>query len=247
MFDSNDYTPKYIQIKNYIINKIETGEFAVGDKIPSEIELSNIFNVSRITVNSAIKELVTAGIIDRMQGKGSFVKNLNPDSTNTSMAFSNNIKLSEIYNDAKNHKFIRKNIMEPDEKLKNKFKLNDNEFIYEIVRLMYENDMPASIDYSYIPMKLLDNHNFDIDIEVLENNYIHHYLKGNLNKNPKYIIIYINTKVLSNFELSLLNAKDSDSFTIWDTDVLDENKAVISSTTTLAKTNSGRPFLTFEI
>lgn len=245
MSDSYDYTPKYIQIKNFIINKIESGDFTFGDKIPSEIELSNIFNVSRITVNSAIKELVAEGIIDRIQGKGSFVKNLNSKNTNTSMAFLNNIKLSEIYNDTKKHKFIKKNIMEPDEKLKNKFKLKDNEFIYEIVRLMYENDIPNSIDYSYIPMKLLDNH--DIDINVLENNYIHHYLKGNLNKNPKYINIYINTKVLSNFELSLLNAKDSDSFTIWDTDVLDENKWVISSTTTLTKSNCNKPFLTFEI
>ena len=57
MADENySYAPKYVQIQNYILQKIESGEYTAGDKIPSEIELARQFDVSRLTVNTAVKE-----------------------------------------------------------------------------------------------------------------------------------------------------------------------------------------------
>ena len=47
MADENySYAPKYVQIQNYILQKIESGEYTAGDKIPSEIELARQFDVS---------------------------------------------------------------------------------------------------------------------------------------------------------------------------------------------------------
>ena len=44
MADENySYAPKYVQIQNYILQKIESGEYAAGDKIPSEIELCLLY------------------------------------------------------------------------------------------------------------------------------------------------------------------------------------------------------------
>ena len=64
MADENySYAPKYVQIQNYILQKIESGEYAAGDKIPSEIELARQFDVSRLTVNTAVKELANSGIV----------------------------------------------------------------------------------------------------------------------------------------------------------------------------------------
>ena len=66
MADENySYAPKYVQIQNYILQKIESGEYAAGDKIPSEIELARQFDVSRLTVNTAVKELANSGIVER--------------------------------------------------------------------------------------------------------------------------------------------------------------------------------------
>ena len=63
MADENySYAPKYVQIQNYILQKIESGEYAAGDKIPSEIELARQFDVSRLTVNTAVKELAHSGL-----------------------------------------------------------------------------------------------------------------------------------------------------------------------------------------
>jgi GntR family transcriptional regulator, arabinose operon transcriptional repressor len=65
--------PLYMQIKNYILDKIEKGELSSNDPIASEKELSNLFNVSRITVTNALNQLKNEGIVFRVPGKGTFV------------------------------------------------------------------------------------------------------------------------------------------------------------------------------
>lgn len=59
----------YDQIKSNII----TAKWNPGDKIPSENELCQMFNVSRISVRSAIQKLKAIGIVTSSQGKGTFV------------------------------------------------------------------------------------------------------------------------------------------------------------------------------
>ena len=95
MADENySYAPKYVQIQNYILQKIESGEYAAGDKIPSETELARQFDVSRLTVNTAVKELANSGIVERVQGKGTFVRFVPGQSFSSPMAFSGGIKIA---------------------------------------------------------------------------------------------------------------------------------------------------------
>jgi DNA-binding GntR family transcriptional regulator len=54
--------------------KIEGGELAPGDALPSEAELTSQYGVSRGTARQAFLELQAAGLIDAVQGKGRFVK-----------------------------------------------------------------------------------------------------------------------------------------------------------------------------
>lgn len=63
----------YQQIKTFILDGIDEGDWKSGAKIPSENELAEQFAVSRMTVNRAIKELEADGVVDRVQGKGTFV------------------------------------------------------------------------------------------------------------------------------------------------------------------------------
>ncbi|MCX7917511.1 MAG: GntR family transcriptional regulator [bacterium] len=65
----------YRLVKDEIKKKIEKGIYKVGQLIPSENKLTQIYNVSRITVIKAINELVNEGYLYRIQGKGTFVKN----------------------------------------------------------------------------------------------------------------------------------------------------------------------------
>lgn len=63
----------YAQIKEYILQKIHTGEWAVDSMIPTEMQLCEQFGVSRPTVRTALLKLVEEGHLIRVKGKGTFV------------------------------------------------------------------------------------------------------------------------------------------------------------------------------
>lgn len=67
------YPSLYLQIKDIYKNKILSEEIKRGEKIPSEIEIQKIFDVSRITARQAILELEKEGMVKRGRGKGTFV------------------------------------------------------------------------------------------------------------------------------------------------------------------------------
>jgi DNA-binding LacI/PurR family transcriptional regulator len=62
------------QVENFILGKIETAEWPVGSKIPSERDLSIKLDVSRTTVRNAVQALTTRGMFDRKIGQGTFVR-----------------------------------------------------------------------------------------------------------------------------------------------------------------------------
>ncbi len=63
----------YRQIMEYILDKIDSGEWLVHQKIPSETKLVDIFQTSRMTVNRALRELTNSGHLIRKQGNGTFI------------------------------------------------------------------------------------------------------------------------------------------------------------------------------
>jgi len=65
--------PLYLQIKKTIQQRVNSGEWSVGQKLPSENELVVALEVSRMTINRALRELTQEGLIDRVHGLGSFV------------------------------------------------------------------------------------------------------------------------------------------------------------------------------
>ena len=73
LINPNSIIPMYKQISNILTEKITNGELKAGDKLPAEAELMKQFGVSRITVRTALSEMVEDGILARSQGKGTFV------------------------------------------------------------------------------------------------------------------------------------------------------------------------------
>ncbi|MEA0974488.1 GntR family transcriptional regulator [Lacticaseibacillus paracasei] len=65
--------PIYVQIVNAIRRKINEKEWQAGDRLPSEEALVRDLDVSRGTVRKAVTELVNEGVLERIQGKGTFV------------------------------------------------------------------------------------------------------------------------------------------------------------------------------
>jgi GntR family transcriptional regulator len=70
---SPQFSPLYQQIKNLIVQGLDSGEWKPGEAIPSELELAARFGVSQGTVRKAIDELAAENLLVRRQGKGTFV------------------------------------------------------------------------------------------------------------------------------------------------------------------------------
>lgn len=65
--------PFYHQLYEILRQNIVRGEWQPDDMLPSEVELMERYNVSRITVRQALDELVNEGLIYRQRGRGTFV------------------------------------------------------------------------------------------------------------------------------------------------------------------------------
>ena len=70
---SDSASPLYRQMMQRIRADIASGVYPVHSRIPSEAELGEAYQVSRVTVRKALAELTREGLLRRMQGKGTYV------------------------------------------------------------------------------------------------------------------------------------------------------------------------------
>ncbi|PHV04449.1 histidine utilization repressor [Janthinobacterium sp. BJB412] len=70
---TQEHTPIFQRIKDYLLAQIAAGTWKEGDVIPSEQALVKQFGVSRMTVNRAVRELTTEQVLTRRQGAGTYV------------------------------------------------------------------------------------------------------------------------------------------------------------------------------
>src|SRR4051812_21879736 len=71
--------PKYQAIFESLKADILSGRYEPGQKMPSEAALVNKSGVSRITVARAIRELQNIGLVDRIAGSGTYVRDAGRD------------------------------------------------------------------------------------------------------------------------------------------------------------------------
>ena len=155
LVDKNSQTPLHIQLMNIIRDMIDSGELKSGDSIMPERELCTIQNISRMTVNKAIVNLVNEGFLYRVQGKGTFVSVIKQRNRFSSMqGFTEVMKEKGIhiktdilfFEEAKQDEYIRKEL-----KIE-----NENEMIYKVGRLRYIEDDPFGLEISYIPKSMCE-------------------------------------------------------------------------------------------
>ncbi|MEH7544868.1 MULTISPECIES: GntR family transcriptional regulator [Bacillaceae] len=147
-------TPYYEQIKSYFIEEIESKNLKHGDKLPSERELAERFNISRMTARHAISILEREGFVERIVGAGTFVTN-----KRIQMDF---ITFSSFTNVLLNKGLVPSTKMLEISKEKAKasvakaLEINTDEEIIIIKRLRLADGMPISIQVSHIPYKYCD-------------------------------------------------------------------------------------------
>jgi GntR family transcriptional regulator len=73
LIDYDSAIPYYVQVRRSLQDKIEQGEWQPGEQLPGDMELCEMFGVSRTVIRQALSEMVHEGFIIRRKGKGTYV------------------------------------------------------------------------------------------------------------------------------------------------------------------------------
>ena len=74
--DKKDHLPAYAQLARIIKQRISNGTYQPGARLPSEAAIAGNFGISAMTARQAIGLLAQEGLVDRVQGSGTFIKRL---------------------------------------------------------------------------------------------------------------------------------------------------------------------------
>lgn len=74
----NRKVPLYYQLESILREKILSGEWGEGHQVPTESRLVSLYGVSRITVRQALSSLADDGLVERIQGRGTYVTKRKP-------------------------------------------------------------------------------------------------------------------------------------------------------------------------
>ena len=145
--------PLYYQIKKDIINRIKDKEYLYDEKIPSENNLKDIYNVSSITVKKALSDLVNEGYLYRIQGKGTFVAKPKISRHLNLMSFTNELKEKGL---KPNTRLIDFSTVS-NEYIANILGLSADDLIIKVSRLRLADNEPMAIQTSYLSQKLISS------------------------------------------------------------------------------------------
>jgi len=142
--------PLYFQLKELLRQEIESGHWQAGQRIPSEAELCQAFDISRSVVRQALRELEYQGLLYREQGKGTFVAQ--PKISESLMQ-----DLSGFYEDmvAKGltpvTKVLRQEVQPANKKIANYLQIEPGEKVIVIERLRSVGSEPINLVTTYLP------------------------------------------------------------------------------------------------
>jgi GntR family transcriptional regulator len=155
VLDINSFVPLYHQLKEIILENIENNEWMPGDKIPSEHQLCEQYNVSRNTAKKAIEELVQKGSLHRIQGKGTFVSR-----PKIEQSLSGFYSFSKVMKDkGLNPKDIILEIgkKKPSRTIMKALQLQEGDDVIELKRLRCANNEPIILESSYLPTNIIND------------------------------------------------------------------------------------------
>jgi GntR family transcriptional regulator len=152
--DETSSVPLFEQIASWIRNAITKEVLKQSERIPNEVELCRIFNVSRITVRNALLKLENSGFIERKRAKGTYVLSRGVDFQyiSESMGLGEELVKKGVPIE---DEVLRCEVIEADVLLSDKLgiKVGDKVFALERLRLIHNEPLILScnfLDYSMV-------------------------------------------------------------------------------------------------
>lgn len=150
-----DDAPLYMRVKRLVNEAMNDGTLRAGDAIPSERDVADMLNVSRVTVRKAFTELVNEGLLTQRRGSGTYVGGAPPrleQPLSRLTSFSEDMKLRGLDTHAQ---WLSRatEFATPEEALK--LSLSPSDRVSRFKRLRFANETPMAIEEAVIPERFL--------------------------------------------------------------------------------------------
>ena len=155
-------SPLYRQIANLIKDEILKGNIVKGEAIPTEKKLSEQYGASRVTIRQAIDLLVSEGLLYKVQGSGTYVKD-DKIEHNIYRLRGFTEEMIEL-NKKPVNKILNFTLLQPDERVRNILQLEEGEATFYIRRQRFVDDIPVVVEDTYMPVSLFP----DLSYEVMQ-------------------------------------------------------------------------------
>lgn len=155
--DPNNPIPKYLQISTWLRESIQVGRYKTDERIPSEIELSQMCQVNRNTLRQAIGELSAEGLLRKVKGLGTFVSSPGPidlrHKLNRISSFSRELHQAGI---REKTRLLEKGCEKPPGQVARSLALGADSRVIAIRRLRTGDDIPLIYEETYLPEDLFE-------------------------------------------------------------------------------------------
>jgi DNA-binding GntR family transcriptional regulator len=149
---ASDKQPLHVLISQQLKEKIDTGAYEPGERLPSEFDLGETFGVSRTTIRKAIANLIQQGLVTTQQGKGIFVTEQHKISfsmSNPLMYFDAALRRQGYIGRVQS---LRLQLVKPPPEVKRKLQIADTHTqVYWQEKICYADDTPIALDVTYYP------------------------------------------------------------------------------------------------
>lgn len=144
--------PLYLQLKDILIDIMESGDLSPGDTLPAERTLGEMYDISRVTVRKCINELVREGYLVRSHGKKTAVAQRKVDHHLGRLVGSVEEFLSTEGSQA-TIRVIHKAFEEGSVSVRKHLKIDEmmSSQVYAFTRAIIQDRKPIAINYSFVP------------------------------------------------------------------------------------------------
>lgn len=145
--------PLYLQLKQLILQFIDSEDLRPGDPIPSERELSQHFGISRMTVRQALAELVHESVLCREQGRGTYVAGHKIEQALVDLTgFTEDMRRRGMVAGAR---LLGVQVVEATRKVERALALDADRRVLAIRRLRLADGEPMALETSHLPYALM--------------------------------------------------------------------------------------------
>lgn len=219
MLERTSRIPLHAQMEKLMRGKLSSGEWEPGRAIPSENELSRLYGVSRMTVRNVITKLVQEELLERIPGKGTYVRE-SKISTKALSYGGVREQLEEMGYEVTT-KLISIEKKKVSDKISNLFKVSPDTLFYIIQRLRFVKGVPLSIHASYIPLHLCS----ELEKKDLENEQLCVILNNSYNLKRVKMIETLESVAATKKEAELLQVKTGHPLLLLEDTIMGEDDA----------------------